>query len=59
MDERHISLEILAKQSGIPRRTIEEWFYNDREPSLYKAEKVLSALGYKIKFEKEGGDPKK
>lgn len=52
LQNRKISFSEISRRSGVPVRTIEEWYYNDREPSLYKAEKVLIALGYKIKIEK-------
>lgn len=53
LQNRQVSFHEIAQRSGIPVRTIEEWYYNDREPSLYKAEKVLIALGYKITIKKE------
>lgn len=61
LQKREMSFHELSEKSSIPVRTIEEWYYNDREPSLYKAEKVLIALGYTITIEKresikEGGD---
>lgn len=51
LENRQISFGEISRRSGVPVRTIEEWYYNDREPSLYKAEKVLEALGYEIIFE--------
>lgn len=54
LESREISFSEIARRSGISVRTIEEWYYNDREPSLYKAEKVLAALGYVITIEKGG-----
>ena len=53
LESREISFNEISRKSGVPKRTIEEWYYNDREPSLYKAEKVLNALGYRFYFEKE------
>lgn len=49
---RNVSFNELSKRSGISVRTIEEWYYNDKEPGFYKAEKVLAAMGYKLKIDK-------
>lgn len=39
----------IARKSGVNIRTIEEWVYHGRVPSLDKAEAVLGAMG--LKFE--------
>ena len=57
--QRNHSFAELSKKSGVPTRTIQEWYYHDREPSLFTAEKVLVALGYRLTIEKiEGGEEK-
>lgn len=50
--ERTLSFAELSKKSGVSARAIQEWYYHDREPSLFAAEKVLLALGYKLTIEK-------
>ena len=50
--ERTLSFAELAKKTGVSARTIQEWYYHDREPSLFAAEKVLLALGYRLTIEK-------
>ncbi len=52
LKNRKISFSEISRRSGISVRTIEEWYYNDKEPGFYKAEKVLAAMGYKLKIDK-------
>lgn len=58
--ERNIMLEKLfdiirangvrktAREAGIGLRTIENWLYKGKIPSIVNAERVLEALGYEL-----------
>lgn len=52
LKERNISVKELSKRSDVHCRTIENWIHYGTEPSLFKAEKVLKSLGYRLKIEK-------
>lgn len=47
-----LSICELARCSGVPLRTIQNWIYNGVDPTVGNLEKVLNALGYEIKIEK-------
>lgn len=53
LKQRKISINELSKQSGVYPTTIQKWLYKGVEPSLTNAEKVLNALGYRLKIEKK------
>ena len=52
LTEREMSFAELSQKSGVSARTIQEWYYHDREPSMFAVEKVLTTLGYELKIEK-------
>jgi len=52
LKDRSISFRALAKQSGVPFRTLENWYYRGDKPPIDKAEKVLNVLGYTIEIKK-------
>lgn len=42
----------LAQKAGLHINTINNWIYEDIQPTLDNAERVLNAMGYELKIEK-------
>lgn len=42
------SYKVLAKESGVPVTTIQNWLNIGSQPSLSKAQAVLRAMGYEL-----------
>lgn len=51
----NLSIETLSQRSGVAASTIRSWINEGRSPSLYNAECVLNALGFRMKVEEEKG----
>lgn len=52
----NLSISKIAKLSGVNKGTIENWLYGNVMPSIDKAEKIFTALGYEIKIQKLLGE---
>lgn len=54
LKRRKLSMKVLSDKSGVPKRTIQEWMYNGRDPNLFDLQCVLQVLGYELKLKEIG-----
>lgn len=47
-------MKLLSDKSGVPKRTIQEWMYNGRNPNFFELQCVLQVLGYELKLKEIG-----